>query len=240
MGIFEKLFKFNNKEEAPFGNDNGKKSFDEVAYNNFNEKQILEFYSRNDLTTIEGILSVPVSEAKRFSNGGLSVVYMPEQILNRKATEYKKEKKYDLAIACLKKANELYEPSFYSYTRDDYERLVNVLIDAKLFDKARQVHKELDNTVGTYVDLLYRLKETTSNTKKEKDKYQKTIIDKRISEEHDREIFYYLLEKYSNIAPKSFGGFKKMKNSNSENYKKIIKVIEKEGDKIDNIKFWKS
>ena len=163
---------------------------------------------------------------------------MPEQILNRKATEYKKEKKYDLAIACLKKANELYELSFYSYTRDDYERLVNMMVDAGMFDEARQVHKKLDDIVGTYVNMLYKLKETTSNTQKDKNNYQKTIIDKRISEEHEREIYYYLLEKYPNIAPKSFGGLKKMKNSNSENYKKIIKCLEMDGIAIQDIKFW--
>ena len=238
MGLLEILFKSNNKEKISYRNVDGRESFDEVAYNKFNEQKSLEFCSRNDLSTVEGIMSIPVSEAKRFSDGGSSVVYMPEQILNRKATEYKKEKKYDLAIACLKKANELYEPSFYAYTRDDYERLVNMMVDAGMYDEARQVHKKLDDTVGTYLNMLYKLKETTSNSQKEKDNYQKTIIDKRISEEHDREIYYYLLEKNPNIAPKSFGGFKKMKNSNSENYRKIINYLEMDGIAIQDIKFW--
>ena len=82
-------------------------------------------------------MSIPITEAQKYSDGGESVVYMPEQILSRKATEYKNNKDYDLAIACLKKVNELYHHFFYAYTRDDYERLVDMMILAGRFEDAK-------------------------------------------------------------------------------------------------------
>lgn len=41
-----------------------------------------------------------------------------------------------------------------------------------------------------------------------------------------------------NIAPKSFGGFRRMKRINSANYQKIVSEISKQGYDINNIKFW--
>lgn len=238
LDLIRKLFTSKSNGNAQQKQSGNSEAFDKAAYDSFNEKKIAEFCSRYDLSTVEEIMAIPISEAKRYSDGGMSVVYMPEQILNKKATEYKKDKQYDLAIACLRKANELYGPSFYSYTRDDYERLVNVMVDAGLYDVAKQVHKELDESVGTYVNMLYGLMETTCSTQKEKTNYKKTVIDKRISEEQDREIYYFLLENYHDIAPKSFGGFRKMKNSKSENYMKVVNYLNSAGLKIDDVKFW--
>ena len=91
----------------------------ETEYDSYTNKKINEFNSKYDLTTINGIMSMPITEAQKYSDGGESAVYMPEQIISRKATEYKNNKSYDLSIACLKKVNELYPHSFYAYARDD-------------------------------------------------------------------------------------------------------------------------
>lgn len=212
--------------------------FDINKYESDNNDKINEFISSYDLSTIDGIMSIPISEAKRYPDGGESVVYMPEQILNRKATEYKKNKQYDLAIACLKKANELYEHSFYSYLRDDYERLVNIQVEAGYYNEAKKTHFELDKKIGTNIEHLYHLMEISCSTEEEREKYKSTIIDKKIEEENDREIYYFLLENYNNIAPKSFGGFRKMKNSKSDNYIKLVDTLLKDGYKIEEVKFW--
>lgn len=100
-------------------------------------------------------MSIPVTEAQKYSDGGESVVYMPEQILSRKATEYKNNKSYDLAIACLKKVNELYPHSFYTYTRDDYERLVDMMILAgrKYMQIVEYENKYLENIKDLLVEL---------------------------------------------------------------------------------------
>ena len=91
-------------------------NFNQEEYDKYNNERIKEFKDRYDLTSVAGIRSIPVEEAKRYSDGGRSVVYMPEQILSRQATEYKNNQQCDLAIECLRKVNELYPLSFYQYT----------------------------------------------------------------------------------------------------------------------------
>ncbi len=120
----------------------------ETEYDSYTNKKINEFNSKYDLTTINGIMSMPITEAQKYSDGGESVVYMPEQIISRKATEYKNNKSYDLSIACLKKVNELYPHSFYAYARDDYERLVDMMILAGRFEDAKVEDKNLNKIYG--------------------------------------------------------------------------------------------
>lgn len=219
-----------------FHNDD---KFDIEEYDKYNEAKIKEFKDRYDLTNVTSIRSIPIFEAKRYPDGGISVVYMPEQILNRQATEYKKEKKYDLAIACLLKANELYPYSFYAYQRENYERVVDIMILAGKFEEAKKEHERLDKKYGTRLQELKHLQDVSEgNGWEERESYQKRVVDPYISESNDKEQYYWLLEHFSKLAPKSFGIYRKMKKMNSDNYKKIIEEIEKLGYKIEEIKFW--
>ena len=176
MGLFSKLFNNNNKININI-NLNTNDNFDPEEYSRYNEKKIKEFKGKYDLTTIEGIQSIPISEAKKYSDGGKSVVYMPEQILNRQATEYKKENKYDLAIECLKKANELYPYSFYAYQRNNYERLVDFMILAKRFEEAKETHYQLDISIGSRLDELKKLQlyAEESGTESKEEYYNRVI-----------------------------------------------------------------
>jgi len=213
-------------------------TFDLDAYNRYNKSKIDEFLGTYDLSTENGIKAIPIEEAQRYPDGGQSVVYMPEQILNRKATEYKKQKKYDLAIACLQKANELYPHSSYAYQRDSYERLVDMMILAGRFQEAKKTHLLLDQTVGTYLSMLEYMKEHSNLTAEQKEVYQRLNIDKHIDECHDREEYYYLLEHFPKIAPKSFGGYRKMKHSKSTNYVKIVNTLQAQDINLSEVKFW--
>lgn len=241
MGLFGKLFnKSNNKINLNIS-FNSNDNFNPEEYSRYNEEKINEFKSKYDLTTIEGIKSIPISEAKKYPDGGKSVVYMPEQILNRQATEYKKENKYDLAIECLKKANELYPYSFYAYQRNNYERLVDFMILAKRFEEAKETHYQLDITIGSRLDELKKLQlyAEESGTESKEDYYNR-VIKPNIEEEKDKEEYYWLLENLPSIAPKSFGGYRKMKNTLSDNYKKIINEVNDKGYDLNSIIFWKS
>lgn len=240
MELFDKLFNKNNNAKITFDiNLNYNDNFDPEEYARYNEEKIKEFKARYDLTTIDGIRSIPISEAKKYPDGGKSVVYMPEQILNRQATEYKKENKFDLAIECLKKANELYPYSFYAYQRNNYERLVDFMILAKKFDDARKTHNQLDIEVGTRLDELKHLQDYAEESNTEsRDSYYNRVIKPNIDEERDKEEYYWLLENIPNIAPKSFGGYRKMKKSNSDNYQKIIQEVNARGKDLSTISFW--
>lgn len=205
MVIFNKIFNKINLNIKFSSNDN----FDSEEYSRYNEEKIREFKDKYDLNTIEGIQLIPISEAKKYPDGGKSVVYMPEQILNRQATEFKKENKLDLAIECLKKANELYPYSFYAYQRNNYERLVDFMILAKKFEEAKATHYQLDITVGSRLDELKKLQlyAEESGTESKEDYYNR-VIKPNMEEEKDKEEYYWLLENFPSIAPKSFGGYK--------------------------------
>ena len=240
MGLFSKLFNKKNKEISFSINLNINDNFDPEEYSRYNEERKKEFMDKYDLTTIEGIKSIPISEAKKYPDGGKSVVYMPEQILNRQATEYKKENKYDLAIECLKKANELYPYSFYAYQRNNYERLVDFMILAKRFEEAKETHHQLDITIGSRLDELKKLQlyAEESGTESKEDYYNR-VIKPSIDEEKDKEEYYWLLENLPSIAPKSFGGYRKMKNTQSDNYKKIINEVNNKSYDLNTVTFWK-
>ena len=239
MGLLSNLFKKNEKISFSI-NLNNNDNFNPEEYARYNEERINEFKNKYDLTNIDGIKSIPISEAKKYPDGGKSVVYMPEQILNRQATEYKKENKYDLAIECLKKANELYPYSFYAYQRNNYERLVDFMILAKRFEDAKITHNQLDITVGSRLDELKKLQVYAEESGTEsKEDYYKRVIKPNVEEERDKEEYYWLLENMPSMAPKSFGGYRKMKNTSSDNYKKIVDEVNNKGYDLNLITFWK-
>lgn len=214
--------------------------FDEEAYNRHNNAQIKKFLDKYDLSSKEGIRSIPISEATKYSDVlGVSVVYMPEQILSRKATEYKKSKNFDLAIECLKKANELLPYSPFSHTRDDYERLVDMMVLAGRYDEAKKEYKSLNNKYGTYLDELHELQiRAVKQNYESKEEYQKRVIDPYVEKERDREQYYWLLENKPEMAPKSFNAYRRMKSMNSSNYQRIVNELLKDGYNLNKITFW--
>ena len=238
MSFLNKIFGIlndNNKTNSFTGED----SFNQEEYDRYNNERIEEFKNKYDLNTISGIKSIPVEEAKRYPDGGKSVVYMPEQILNRQATEFKKEQKYDLEVECLRKANELYPLSFYAYTRDNYERLVDFLVLAGRFDEAKVEHKKIDELHGTREEELHRLQNYCAEMGDEsKEDYQKRVIDPYIEESKDKEQYYWLLENIPKMAPKSFGGYRRMKKQQTTTYKNIVNEVVGKGYEFEKIKFW--
>ena len=60
----------------------------------------------------------------------------------------------------------------------------------------------------------------------ERTKEQKLIFEKEVKEKEatakDKEFYDLIFEKFPEIAPKSFGGYRRMKSSNSDNYKKLL------------------
>lgn len=96
-----------------------------------------------DLDTLEGINSIPVKSFDYDPRDGKNYAFNKiEYILQRKATEHKKNGRLDLAIACLKKANEIMPLSDMMYTVDDYLRLAKYLRLNKQFDEAHEVEQK--------------------------------------------------------------------------------------------------
>ena len=79
----EEIDKIDDKKE----NQNNKNY--ETEYDSYTNKKINEFNSKYDLTTINGIMSIPITEAQKYSDGGESVVYMPNKYLVEKLQNIK-------------------------------------------------------------------------------------------------------------------------------------------------------
>ncbi len=99
-----------------------------------------------DLNSIQGIKSIPVKSFKYDPQDGKSYAYYNiEYILQRKATEHKKNGHLDLAIECLRKSNEIMPYSDMVYPISDYLRLAKYLRLDKQFDEAHKVEEMYSN-----------------------------------------------------------------------------------------------
>lgn len=270
--------------------------------------------------TVEDIMAIPIPKYKKLDGIG-SPVDNIEYILQRKATQFKKDGKMELAIACLRKSNEIMPHSNFNFSKKDYLRLVEFLKQNGQFDEAR----EEENKINQFFDKQLSLKEkdvssamnvsaqlgtdlvmTVSNiytvpccencaklrnrvysisgkdkrfpkfteevsnacclrtypfvygatslenskqqavkdviaysnrpfdddrTTAEKKRYTEFVKreeQKRKDEEEkekDKKEFDLIREYLPSDAPKSFTGYRKMKNSNSENYQKLMQLV---------------
>lgn len=134
MGLLNKLFR---KNKDNFSSYTYQEEFSEekwqAAVNAANEKFDRTFH----LNSEESILSIPVVKLFKIDEtfNGVTSCY---NILNKKATAFKKEQRMDLAIACLRKVNQYMEMSGRNYLADDYLRLVEFLKQDRQFEAARQ------------------------------------------------------------------------------------------------------
>lgn len=97
-----------------------------------------------DMDSLEGINAIPVPTKKPTFHSD-DVKQDLSYKLQRKAKEHKKNGRMDLAIACLKKSNQIMPFSAFMYTRSDYMRLVEYLKKDRQFEEARKAETEIDN-----------------------------------------------------------------------------------------------
>ena len=261
-----------------------------------------------DLETVSGILSIQIPKYDPLTNSLSSPVNNIEYILQRKATEHDRAGKWDEAIACLRKSNEIMPNSNFMWTKKDYMRLVDYLKKYGAFDAARCEKEKIDelfseclnasalkmaigNAKQIKTDLLEstdisivcaecsalcrRIFSISGNDRQfpalpltltknrpgheycildfypflpefsepnwkykgnltqwcsrpyvdERGTLQKKVFYERVFEEEqknlDTGLYGLLCEKAPSLAPKSFGGFRRMKNLQSQNFMKI-------------------
>ena len=102
--------------------------------------------SNYKMETLEDINSIPVPTSQFEYNCDFTESI--EYVLQRKATQFKKAGQMDLAIACLKKSNEIMPFAPMTYTPKDYERLEKYLKLAGRFDEARGIHENVQSTLS--------------------------------------------------------------------------------------------
>ena len=262
------------------------------------------------METLEDINNIPVPTSKFKYNCDFTESI--EYVLQRKATQFKKAGQMDLAIACLKKSNEIMPFAPMMYTPKDYERLDEYLKLAGRFDEARNTHDNVQSILSvqsrsitenqlklsdlsdyievhrlnracpecakyhdriyskngtngfpdakifleyinskscrcciTFFPLFYGISESTlsqrnnavaysnrpfvdDRTPQEREQYEE-YIKKIESDEKDRRDYDWIREHLPNVAPKSYGGYRNMKNKNSANYQKLVLIAKEKG-----------
>lgn len=96
-----------------------------------------------DFDSIEGINGIEIPKYKPI-RGMETPVKNIEYILQRKATEHKKNGRMDLAIACLRKANEIFPHSNFTWSKKEFLRLVEYLKQDGQFEEARKEEALID------------------------------------------------------------------------------------------------
>ena len=259
-----------------------------------------------DYSSVESIKAIPIPSYKPLQ-GICSPVNNVEYILQRKATEFKRQGRMDLAIACLERSNEIMPYSNFSWSADDYMRLVKYLRADKQFARAdaeedrikrsrpelfagsHTKNKQFDNLqtdlfsfsgnmlcpycsiyngrvfslqgkdnrfpsirqlpesllnmncpecgvflhVYSYYDKCmpqFELKADINRsnfpfvdmrTEHQIELYESEKKNKQ-QKENDQIEYIWICKNLPDIAPKSFSGYRKMKNSNSKNYVKLV------------------
>lgn len=235
MHFFDKLKNIFFKTQIPKKDNNGK--FNKEKYDKQNQAIIEQFSSAFDLNSVDGIRSIAIPELKKWESLAVGTPSRPEQILKKKATAYKKEQKWDLAIECLKKFNDFLPHCEMIYSRNDFEKLVDYMVLAGRFEDAKTEHQRLNEQFGSDIDELKYLQSCEDIVQK-RNEYQQRIIEPRRAEDRDREEYYWLLENMPYIAPKSFGGYRRMKKQKTDNYKEILNSARKNGTPLSKVNFW--
>jgi tetratricopeptide (TPR) repeat protein len=127
---------------------------------------IFDFLSKEkyDLNTLGGIEAIEIPSYKPLK-GISSPTENIEYILQRKATEHKRNGRMDLAIACLRKANEIFPCSNFLWSPSDYLRLVEYLKQNGQFDEARAEEKKINDLFKSNVTIISDLGKLFENCK---------------------------------------------------------------------------
>lgn len=274
-----------------------------------------------DLDTIDGIQSIEIPKYEPLQ-GIQSPTDNIEYILQRKATEHKRNGRMDLAIACLRKSNEIFPHSNFLWSYKDYMRLVNFLKEDGKFDEAKAEEKKITDhfainslTVSVFWKVLEDCKSIKTDlvisgdnnrvcaecarytrrifsisgkdrrfptlpkyfgldfpehkycynslypffgldyatptwsyignlltwcnrpfsderTREQKNNFKKWVINNE-QEVVDQANYDFLLEHLPDVAPKSFSGFRRMKNMRSNNYLILMKLAHEKGRNLD-------
>jgi len=131
MGIFSKKQIRNQSNSVPLQMPEPSSS---EEYNQHREKIDNHFEKRFDLNSIRGINAIPVKEYHYLDE----ITGRIDYVLRMKAGVHATNKRMDLAIACLRKAQEIMPKSPVGFWQErDYMRLVSYLIQDGQFDEAR-------------------------------------------------------------------------------------------------------
>lgn len=240
MGLFDFIRRLKGEEKVTYGGIPfwTSKPISDEEYQRIRNKEVEWLESHYDLTSAEGIRSIPERcdlPRPTFGDGGGFRSYTGDidYYLRRKGFEYEEAGNIELAILCLQKSNAIRMVSRRGYRRDDYYSYVRLLARSGFVEEAYAEKEKIDSFFGDCdVDALISSEYGMSGYAVH-DKVKISADDDIIKFEAQRGInkrdYKWIQDNLPEICPKSYSGYMRMKKSNSKNYQKIVAEAKKLG-----------
>ena len=214
MGLFD-FFKRKKHEKEVKVTYSGRtfiapKAMSSEEYQRHRQTEIDTLERQYDLSTVEGINSIPVPKFKAKPAPGISSpTGKIEYYLMIKAGQYEKTDEVELALACYRKANELMPMSSTEYGREPYMRLSRYLRRLRRFDEARAEEAKISQLFAS--GLVFDYGEDAPDVARRREEYD------------------WLWEYLPDLCPKSLSAYSRIKNQKAEKYQPIIAEAKKLG-----------
>lgn len=136
----------------------------------------------------------------------------------------------DLAILCLRKSNAIRMVSKRGYRKDDYYKLVRLLARSGMVKEAKEEREKIDRFFRGYtIDSLVGIGPMLTAEEK---RMEDLDIEREVQRGIDKRDYKWLQEHLPDICPKSYSGYKRMKNGNTKNYQKLVALAKELGRTI--------
>lgn len=203
-----------------------------AAYQAIRDEEVRRLNRAYDFNSIEGINSIPVPcrEVNGDSATGRVEYYLRGLCFER----HRNDGAIDIAAACLRKAHELMFVSDMNWDYDAFISDVSWCHSVGLHSEAKVEEQKIDahfKKIGFYPSLTMKdfadvksylaWKQNIENAEQE-----------RLRKRKIRHEYYWLQEYLPNLCPKSLSGYSRMKNSNSQNYQKLVREAAKLGKQV--------
>lgn len=245
MGLFDFLKKHKGEHKETYNGTTfwAPNPISNEEYQAMRQKEMQRWERKYDLSTVQGINSIPVPARKTDFSGTGSITGQLDYYIMLKAGQYEKAGEVELALACYRKANELMPMcAVSSYPKERYMRLPRYLRKLRRFDEARAEEAKIELLFpgdGVFeqskAEFMTHM-QLVGHSKKHAEELYKEYRAERDAEHQKvrfRADYDWLWEFLPDLCPKSFSGYMRMKNLNSKNYQKIIAEAKKLGRNIE-------
>lgn len=162
--------------------------------------------------------------------------------LRRRGFGYEKDGEEELALACLRKSNEIRFTIKAGYRRDDYYSYVLMLVRYGHVAEARREKKRIDKFFGNYVDDSHAVtwnyslrflnwaqrKERKAEIRKMFENWD-NLIEGEIERTNKRIEYRFVQDNLPDLCPKSQAAYTRAKNSNAKSYQRIVLAMQERG-----------
>lgn len=242
MGLFDFLKKCTGKQSALCNRSQNPRLITNDTYQTMRQKEMLYWEQKYDLSTVNGINSIPVPLPQGENIHTNSTTGQLDYYLMTKAGQYETAGQIELALACYRKCNQLMPfNNVSSYPKERYMRLPRYLRKLRRFDEARVEEQKVEKLFpdgGVYeqskaefiANMLY-----VGHTRAQAESLYKEYKAERDAErqkEYFRADYDWVWEFLPELCPKSFSAYMRIKNADSEKYREITAAAQKMGRSI--------